>query len=127
MLLSRGGWFSRPGGINGKLTGGQLRDDVSPTNLGQSLLEGAEAPKRDLVDYLNAIPGCIIPELRDRSLSAVRVLLRRHAPFMQKNVPQVHVVYRFRTQPGAHDLRFGQKDGVWQDRGFCLFVSSIRS
>jgi DNA ligase D-like protein (predicted polymerase) len=50
------------------------------------LFDGAEATKRDLVDYLDAVRGCIIPELRDRLLSVVRVRLGQ-APFMQKNVP----------------------------------------
>jgi bifunctional non-homologous end joining protein LigD len=67
--------------------GGEVRDGVSLTNLDQPLFDGAAATKRDLVDYLDAISGSIIPELRDRPLSVVRVL-RGQAPFMQKNVPK---------------------------------------
>jgi bifunctional non-homologous end joining protein LigD len=63
------------------------RDGVPLTNLDQQLFEGAGATKRDLVDYLDAVSGRIIPELADRPLSVVRVL-RGQAPFMQKNVPK---------------------------------------
>lgn len=60
---------------------------MSLTNLDQPLFDGADATKRDLVDYLDVVHERIIPQLRDRPLSAVRVL-RGQAPFMQKNVPK---------------------------------------
>jgi DNA ligase D len=63
-----------------------LRDGVSLTNLDQPLFDGADAIKRDLVDYLDTLHDRIIPVLRDRPLSVIRVL-RGQAPFMQKNVP----------------------------------------
>src|SRR4030088_1252627 len=65
---------------------GESRDGVSLTNLDQPLFEGADATKRDLVDYLDAVHDRIIPALRDRPLSVIRVL-RGQTPFMQKNVP----------------------------------------
>jgi len=65
----------------------EVRDGVPLTNLDQPLFDGADATKRDLVEYLDAIHGRIIPELRDRPLSVIRVL-RGQAPFMQKNVPK---------------------------------------
>src|SRR3981081_2934974 len=65
----------------------EVRDGVSLTNLDQPLFDGAGATKRDLVDYLDAVHGRIIPVLRGRPLSVVRVL-RGQAPFMQKNVPR---------------------------------------
>jgi bifunctional non-homologous end joining protein LigD len=65
----------------------EVRDGVELTNLDQPLFEGAGATKRDLVDYLDAVADRIIPELRDRPLSVVRVL-RGQAPFMQKNAPK---------------------------------------
>lgn len=66
---------------------GQSRDGVALTNLDQPLFDGADATKRDLVDYLDAISGCIIAQLADRPLSVVRVL-RGQKAFMQKNVPK---------------------------------------
>src|SRR6516162_6321081 len=65
----------------------ELRDTVPLTNLDQPLFEGAEATKRDLVDYLDAVADLIIAELRDRPLSVVRVRPGQ-TPFMQKNVPK---------------------------------------
>jgi DNA ligase D len=69
------------------MSSGDLRDGVSLTNLDQPLFDGAEATKRDLVDYLDAVRDRIIPVLRDRPLSVVRAL-RGQKPFMQKNVPR---------------------------------------
>jgi bifunctional non-homologous end joining protein LigD len=66
---------------------GEERDGVPLTNLDQPLFDGAEATKRDLVDYLDAVRDHILPELCDRPLSVIRVL-RGQAPFMQKNVPK---------------------------------------
>lgn len=63
------------------------RHGVSLTNLDQPLFEGADATKRDLVDYLDAVADRIVPTLADRPLSVVRVV-RGQAPFMQKNVPK---------------------------------------
>ena len=65
----------------------EIRDGVPLTNLDQPLFDGAGATKRDLVDYLDAVRDLILPELRDRPLSVVRVL-RGQAPFMQKNLPR---------------------------------------
>jgi DNA ligase D len=65
----------------------ETRDGVDLTNLDQPLFDGAEATKRDLVDYLDAVHGRILPELRGRPLSVVRI--RPGQPkFMQKNVPK---------------------------------------
>jgi DNA ligase D len=66
---------------------GEERDGVPLTNLDQELFDGAGAVKRDLVDYLDAVSGQILPVLRDRPLSVIR-LLRGQDPFMQKNVPK---------------------------------------
>ncbi|HEV8569562.1 MAG TPA: non-homologous end-joining DNA ligase [Actinoplanes sp.] len=66
---------------------GEERDGVPLTNLDQELFPGAEATKRDLVDYLDAIRDRILPTLRDRPLSVVRVL-RGQEKFMQKNLPK---------------------------------------
>ncbi|TCP57504.1 DNA ligase D-like protein (predicted polymerase) [Tamaricihabitans halophyticus] len=65
----------------------ETRDGVKLTNLDQSLFEGAEATKRDLVDYLDSVHERIIRELRGRPLSVVRAL-RDQEPFMQKNLPK---------------------------------------
>ncbi|MGH4010741.1 MAG: non-homologous end-joining DNA ligase [Pseudonocardiaceae bacterium] len=64
----------------------EFRAGVRLTNLDQPLFDGADATKRDLVDYLDAVRDRILPELRDRPLSVIRVRPGQQ-PFMQKNVP----------------------------------------
>ena len=66
---------------------GETRDGVKLTNLDQPLFGDAGAVKRDLVDYLDAVAGRIVPALADRPLSVIRVQ-RDEQPFMQKNVPK---------------------------------------
>lgn len=59
---------------------------VEITHPDQELFDGAGATKRDLVDYLAAVADRIVPELRGRPLSVVRVRPGQPA-FMQKNLP----------------------------------------
>jgi bifunctional non-homologous end joining protein LigD len=66
---------------------GEERAGVRLTNLDEELFEGAQATKRDLVGYLDAVRDLIMSGLADRPLSVIRVL-RGQAPFMQKNVPR---------------------------------------
>jgi bifunctional non-homologous end joining protein LigD len=62
-------------------------EEVRLTNLDEPLFDAAEATKRDLVGYLEAIGEQLLGELRDRPLSVIRAL-RGQRPFMQKNVPK---------------------------------------
>lgn len=62
------------------------RAGVELSNLDQPLFDGADATKRDLVDYLDAVRDRILPGLADRPLSVIRVRPGQ-PPFMQKNVP----------------------------------------
>ena len=68
------------------MSGDAGRDGVPFTHLDQPLFDGAAAAKRDLVDYLDAASGRIIPVLAGRPLSVIRVRPGQQ-PFMQKNVP----------------------------------------
>src|SRR5207344_1338576 len=72
--------------MSGK-SGDESRDGVALTNLDQPLFDGADATKRDLVEYLDAVRDRIIPALEDRPLSVIRVHRGQEA-FMQKNVPK---------------------------------------
>jgi DNA ligase D len=65
----------------------EQRAGVPLTNLDQELFPDAGATKRDLVDYLDGVRDRILPVLRDRPLSVVRVL-RGQDKFMQKNLPK---------------------------------------
>src|SRR3954462_13373443 len=66
---------------------GESREGVALTHLDEQLFDGAGATKRDLVDYLDGVGDRILPALRDRPLSVIRVHRGQEA-FMQKNVPK---------------------------------------
>ena len=76
----------------------ESRDGVSLTNLDQPLFDGADATKRDLIEYLDGVRDRLIPELADRPLSVIRVHRGQEA-FMQKNVPSY-------TPPWVRTVRF---------------------
>jgi bifunctional non-homologous end joining protein LigD len=65
----------------------ETRDGVALSNLDEPLFAGAEATKRDLVDYLDALHPQLLAALGDRPLSVIRAL-RGQQPFMQKNLPK---------------------------------------
>jgi bifunctional non-homologous end joining protein LigD len=65
----------------------EVRDGVDLTNLDAPLFDGADATKRDLVDYLDAVSDRLVPVLAGRPLSVIRVHRGQEA-FMQKNVPK---------------------------------------
>ncbi|OBA83401.1 ATP-dependent DNA ligase [Mycobacterium sp. 1164966.3] len=67
------------------MSAGEQRAGIDLTNLDQPLSPDAEATKRDLVDYLDAVADRMLPGLAGRPLTVLRVL-RGRAPFMQKNV-----------------------------------------
>jgi len=69
-----------------KVEQGENRHGVDLTNLDQPLFSDAQATKRDLIDYLEAVSGPMLRELRDRPLTVVRVRPGQR-PFMQKNLP----------------------------------------
>jgi len=66
---------------------GEERDGVALTNLDQPLFDGADATKRDLVDYLDSAAVRMLPYLTGRPLSVLRIRPGQD-PFMQKNVPK---------------------------------------
>ncbi|MDT7728576.1 MAG: bifunctional non-ous end joining protein LigD [Actinomycetota bacterium] len=104
----------------------EVRDDVPLTNLDQPLFEGSGATKRDLVDYLDAVHERIIPELRDRPLSVMRVL-RGRAPFMQKNVPKYTPPW-VRTMPlWAETSKREVSYAVCDDRRTLLWLANQRA
>ncbi len=65
----------------------EVREGVPLTNLDQPLFDGADATKRDLIDYLDGIADRLVPVLTDRPLSVIRVH-RGEEAFMQKNLPK---------------------------------------
>jgi bifunctional non-homologous end joining protein LigD len=63
------------------------REGISFSHLDGELFDGAGVTKRDLVDYLDAMAERLVPVLRDRPLSTIRVRAGQE-PFMQKNLPK---------------------------------------
>lgn len=104
----------------------ESRDGVQLTNLDQPLFDGAGATKRDLVDYLDGVADRIIPELRDRPLSVIRVH-RGEAPFMQKNVPKYAPEW-IRTVPfWAESSRREVSYALCNDRRSLLWFANQRA
>jgi DNA ligase D len=104
----------------------ETRDGVSLTNLDQPLFDGASATKRDLVDYLDAVHARLVPELRDRPLSVVRVL-RGQAPFMQKNVPKYTPPWVRTVQVWAESSKREVSYALCNDRRTLLWFANQRA
>ncbi|MTE12534.1 DNA polymerase domain-containing protein [Nocardia aurantiaca] len=67
--------------------GEDARAGLKFSSLDSPLFDGAEATKGDLIDYLEAVGDRMVPSLRGRPLSVVRVRSGQE-PFMQKNLPK---------------------------------------
>ncbi|MEU8801650.1 ATP-dependent DNA ligase [Spirillospora sp. NPDC048819] len=102
------------------------RDGVRLTNLDQPLFEGADATKRDLVDYLDAVAGRIIPQLAGRPLSVKRVL-RGQKPFMQKNVPKYTPSWVRTVKVWAETSRREVSYALCDDRRTLLWFANQRA
>ena len=108
------------------MSGDETRDGVTLTNLGQPLFDGAEATKRELVDYLDAIRDQFIPALRQRPLSVIRVL-RGQPPFMQKNVPRYTPPWVRTVQMWAGASRREVSYALCDDRRTLLWFANQRA
>ena len=102
------------------------RDGVPLTNLDQELFPGAGATKRDLVDYLDAVRDRILPVLRDRPLSVIRVL-RGQDKFMQKNLPRYTPEWVPRTQVWAEASHREISYALCNDRKTLLWFGNQRA
>ncbi|MFI7599221.1 non-homologous end-joining DNA ligase [Actinoplanes sp. NPDC049681] len=102
------------------------RDGVPLTNLDQELFPGAGATKRDLVDYLDAVRDRIVPVLRDRPLSVVRVL-RGQDKFMQKNLPKYTPEWVPRTKVWAEASHREVLYALCNDRKTLLWFANQRA
>src|SRR4051812_26476320 len=105
---------------------GEERDGVPLTNLDQELFPGAGATKRDLVDYLDAVSDRILPVLRDRPLSVVRVL-RGQDKFMQKNLPKYTPEWVPRTEVWAEASHRQVSYALCNDRRTLIWFGNQRA
>ena len=103
-----------------------MRDGVELTNLDQPLFEGSGVAKGALVDYLDAVADRIIPQLRDRPLSVIRVQ-RGHEAFMQKNVPKYTPPYVRTVTMWAESSRRDVSYALCNDRRTLLWFANQRA
>jgi DNA ligase D len=104
----------------------ETRAGVELTNLDQPLFDGADATKRDLVDYLDAVRDRILPELRQRPLSVIRIRPGQE-PFMQKNVPKYTPDWVETTTVWAEASRRDVRYALADDRRTLLWFANQRS
>jgi bifunctional non-homologous end joining protein LigD len=102
------------------------RDGISLTHLDEPLFDGAVATKRDLVDYLDAVSGFILPELRDRPLSVIRVRAGQQ-PFMQKNVPDYAPPWMRTVTMWAESSKREVRYALCDDRRTLLWFANQRA
>jgi DNA ligase D-like protein (predicted polymerase) len=104
----------------------ETRDGVALTNLDQALFDGSGAIKRDLVDYLDAVADRLVPHLRGRPLSVVRVRPGQ-PPFMQKNLPRYTPDWVRRTQVWAEASHREIAYALCDDRRTLLWFANQRA
>ncbi|MBJ7593920.1 MAG: non-homologous end-joining DNA ligase [Candidatus Dormibacteraeota bacterium] len=106
--------------------GGDEREGVRLSNLEDRLFEGANATKRDLVDYLDAVADRILPVLRDRALSVIRVHRGQEA-FMQKNLPSYAPEWIERVSSWAESSKREVTYALCNDRRALLWFANQRA
>ncbi|MBQ1052570.1 ATP-dependent DNA ligase [Micromonospora sp. C51] len=102
------------------------RDGVALTNLDQPLFDGSGESKRDLVDYLDAVADRLVPQLRGRPLSVVRVRPGQ-PPFMQKNLPRYTPDWVRRVSIWAEASRREIAYALCDDRRTLLWFANQRA
>jgi bifunctional non-homologous end joining protein LigD len=105
---------------------GESFEGISFTHLDQVLFDGAEATKQDLIDYFDAVDARIIPCLRDRPLSVIRIRPGQ-PPFMQKNLPKYTPEWVARTQIWADASRREVSYALCNDRRTLLWFANQRA
>lgn len=99
---------------------------VAFTHLDQELFDRAGATKGDLVDYLDAVAEQILPVLRDRPLSVVRIRPGQPA-FMQKNLPGYTPEWVARAPIWAEASRREVAYALCNDRRTLLWFANQRA
>jgi bifunctional non-homologous end joining protein LigD len=104
----------------------ESRAGVDLTNLDAILFEGADATKRDLVDYLDLVCDRMLPVLADRPLSVIRVRPGQ-PPFMQKNVPKYTPDWVATTSIWAQASHRDVRYALCNDRRTLLWFANQRA
>ena len=108
------------------MTTDETRDGVELTNLDQPLFSGAEATKRDLVDYLDTVAQRLLPGLHQRPLSVMRVRAGQQ-PFMQKNLPKYAPEWVPRVTVWAEASKREVSYPLCEDRRTLLWLANQRA
>jgi bifunctional non-homologous end joining protein LigD len=106
--------------------GDEERAGVSFTHLDQQLFDGAGATKRDMIDYFDAVQDRILPCLRDRPLSVIRIRPGQQ-PFMQKNLPKYTPDWVPRVPIWAEASRREVSYALCNDRRTLLWFANQRA
>jgi DNA ligase D-like protein (predicted polymerase) len=106
--------------------GGDEREGVPLTNLDDTLFEGASATKRELIDYLDGVADRLLPVLRDRALSVIRVHRGQEA-FMQKNLPSYAPEWIERLSSWAESSKREVTYALCNDRRTLLWFANQRA
>jgi DNA ligase D len=106
--------------------GDESREGVPLTNLDQPLFDGADATKRDLVEYLDSVRDRILPVLEERPLSVIRVHRGQEA-FMQKNVPTYTPSWVRTVQWWAESSKRDVSYALCNDRRTLLWFANQRA
>ena len=104
----------------------ETREGVAFSNLDQLLFDGSDATKRDLVDYLDGVSARILPELRQRPLSVIRVH-RGEGAFMQKNLPKYTPEWVDRVTFWAESSKRDVTYALCNDRRTLLWFANQRA
>lgn len=104
----------------------ETREGVALSNLDQPLFDGAGATKRDLVDYFDAMSDRLLPVLRGRPLSVIRVH-RGERPFMQKNLPSYTPDWVQRVTAWAESSKRDVTYALCEDRRTLLWLANQRA
>ena len=96
------------------------------TNLDDPLFDGADATKRDLIEYLDSVADRMVPVLEDRPLSVIRIH-RGHESFMQKNLPSYAPPWIPRVTLWAESSKRDVTYALCNDRRTLLWFANQRS
>ena len=107
-------------------TSEDLPPEVRFSNLDDALFDGADATKRDLVEYLDAVSDRILPVLEDRPLSVIRVHRGQEA-FMQKNVPKYTPAWVSTVEWWAESSKREVSYALCNDRRTLLWFANQRA
>ena len=107
-------------------TSAEDREGISFSHLDAEIFDGAGVTKRQLVDYVDAMSDRLVPGLRDRALSVVRVRPGQPA-FMQKNLPKYAPDWLERTTVWAEASRREISYALANDRRSLLWFANQRA